>query len=91
MDRAVPKHLLHVQGDEEEHREQRATEQDAHHIGARQRPQPEDPERNQRCLRAQLDHHEGCDQHHREHQQADDLGGAPASATGIQQRVGQHR
>ena len=80
VDRAVAEHLLHVQGDEIEHREQRGAEQEPDHVRAGQGPQPEDPERDQRRLRAQLDRDEGADQGHRDRQQADDLGRAPARA-----------
>ena len=91
VDRAVAEHLLHVEGDEEEHREQRGAEQEPDDVRAGQGPQPEDPEGNQRRLRAQLDGDEGADQGRGERQQADDLGGAPARAAGVEQRVGEHR
>ena len=45
LDRAVAEHLLHVQGDEEEHREQRRAHEQADDVRAGERAQPEDPER----------------------------------------------
>ena len=62
VDRAVAEHLLHVEGDEEEHREQRGAGQHADDVGAGQRPQPEDAEGHQRRGRAQLDRDEGGEQ-----------------------------
>ena len=54
-ERRVMQYLLHVQRDEEEHREQRHADQQRHGVGAAKRAQPEDRERHQRRARAQLD------------------------------------
>jgi hypothetical protein len=87
VNRAVAEHLLHVQGDEIEHREQRGAQQQTGDVRPGQRPPAEDPEGNQRCLRAELDGDEDSDQGHRPSQQADDLGGTPPGAARIQERV----
>ena len=58
MDGAVAEHLLHVQGDEVEHREQGGAEQQPHHVRARQGPQPEDPEGNEGAFERSSDRHE---------------------------------
>jgi hypothetical protein len=91
VDRAVAEDLLHVEGDEEEHREQRGADEQPDHVGAGQRPDSEDRERHQRFGRAQLDRDEQREQQCREDDQADRLERAPAGAVGVDQRVDQGR
>ena len=55
LERVVAEHLLHVQRDEEEHREQRHRDQQRDDVRPGDRPQAEDRERHERGLRAQLD------------------------------------
>ncbi len=55
MDGAVAEHLLHVEGDEEEHREQRGADQDPDDVGAGQGADAEDREGDERFPRALLD------------------------------------
>ena len=50
LQRRVVQHLLHVQGQQEELREDRAAHQEAAQVRRRQRPQLEDAQRQQRCL-----------------------------------------
>ena len=62
VDRAVAEHLLHVEGDEEEHREERGAYEESDGVGSGQGSETEDPERDQRCIRAALDRDECSDQ-----------------------------
>ena len=91
VDRAVAEHLLHVEGDEEEHREERGADQQADHVGPGQGADAEDRERHQRLGGAQLDRDEGGEQRDRERDQADRLGRAPAGVVGVDQRVDEDR
>ncbi len=91
VDRAVAEHLLHVERDEEEHREQRRADQEPDDVGARQGPEAEDPERHQRRLRASLDRDEGGDQRRGQAEQAERLQRAPARVGRVDDRVDQDR
>ena len=54
LHRRVPEHLLHVQRQHQEHREQRRAEDEAGHVGSEDRLRAEDPEAHQRLLDAVL-------------------------------------
>src|SRR3954447_23430880 len=87
LQRAVAEHVLHVERHEEEHREQRHRHQQRDHVGARQRPVPEDPERDERALRAALDQEEAREEQQRDRDERDRLGRAPAGVDGVDERV----
>ena len=59
---AVAEDLLHVERDEEEHREERGADQEADHVGAGDGAHAEDREGDERRPRAQLDRDEGAEQ-----------------------------
>src|SRR6476646_8129346 len=85
LDRAEAEHLLHVERDEIEHREERGADQDPDHVGAGDRPQAEDREGHQRRPRPPLDRDEGDQQQRRGGEDADRLGRAPAGVFGVEQ------
>src|SRR5215218_8180669 len=85
LDRAVAEHLLHVERDEEEHREERGADQDPDHVGAGDRPQAEDREGDERRLRAALDRDEGDQQDRGGGEDTDRLRRAPAGVFGVEQ------
>ena len=91
MDRAVAEHLLHVEGDEEEHREQRCAHQKPDDVRARQRAQPEDAERHQWRLRAQLDGDERADQRRGDADQTERLQRSPTRVGCVDDRVDEDR
>ena len=91
LDRAVPEHLLHVQRDEEEHREQRSSHEQADDVRSPERPQPEDAEGHQRTAGAELDRDEPGDERDRGDQEPDRPRGAPAGAVCVEQRVDEQR
>ena len=78
LQRVVAQHLLHVQRDEEEHREQRHRDEQRDDVGAGQRPVAEDPERDERARRAQLDGDERADQRERDARSARASGSSPS-------------
>src|SRR5215218_8405471 len=92
LERRVPEHVLHVQRDEEEHREQRGSDQDGGHVDAGDRAHPEDAgERHQRSGLAPLDQVEAGDQRQRDRAEAERLRRVPAGAVGVDQRVHEQR
>ena len=78
LDRAVAEHLLHVERDEEEHREERGADQDPDHVGAGDRAQAEDREGHERRPRAALDRDEGGEQDHRGGERCRSSGPSPS-------------
>jgi len=79
--------LLHVEGEQEELGEDRPAHQQAGDVRSRERPQPEDPHRQERRPRAKLDHDEGGDESRRSSQETDRLGGSPAVLRRARHRV----
>ena len=78
LERLVAQHLLHVQRDEEEHREQRDPDQQPGDVRSAQGAQPEDAERHQRLGRARLDHQERGEQRRGQRKQADRSAWSPS-------------
>ena len=87
LQRGVVQNLLHVQREQEELREDGRTREKRGHVRARQRAQPEDPHRQERCGRPQLDDHEGGDERRRCGEQAGGGGRCPAMLARPGQRV----
>ena len=80
-------HLLHVQGEQEELREDRRSQQQGGDVRGRQRAQAEDAHRKQRRGRTQLDHEEPDDQGGRGGEEPDRLGSGPAMLARVRERV----
>ena len=91
LDRRVAQHVLQVERDEEEHREQRHADQQPDDVGAAQGSVSEDRERHQRITLAALNCHER-DQQHPGCGQADDRPGrSPADADRVHDGVDEQR
>ncbi len=84
-------HLLHVQREEEEHREDGGAEQEPDHVRACERSVPEDPQRHQRRLGARLDHEEDGDQRCGSEQEADRRSRSPVMLVGRHDRIDEQR
>ncbi len=80
-------HLLHVERQQEELREDGGAHQQPADVGARERAQPEHPQRQERRARASLDRDEGDDQRGGRGEQPDRLARAPAVLHGPRHRV----
>ena len=80
-------HLLHVQGADEDEREEAAAQQQPRHVRTGERPQPEDRQRQQRILDPALDHQERDQQRDGRRQQRDRPRGAPAVLRCLRDRV----
>ena len=91
LDRVVAKHLLHVERDEEEHREQGRAREQADDVRTADRPQAEDRERHQRSARTPLDHGERAEQRGREREQQNRPRRSPAGVVGVDERVDEQR
>ena len=70
-------HVLHEQGEEEEHAEQRGADAQADQVGTGPVPAAQHPDRHQRMLAARLDDPERGEQDHGHRQRHDHLGVAP--------------
>ena len=79
LERRIVQDLLHVQRQQEELREQRGREQQPADVRSGKRPKAEDPHRQERRLRAQLDDDERDDQRCGGTQQGNRRDGAPAA------------
>ena len=80
-------HLLHVERQQEELREDGGAGQQAAEVGARERAQPEHPQGQERGGRASLDSDEGADHSDGRSEQADRLTRAPAVLGGTCHRI----
>ena len=80
-------HLLHVQGEHQEHREDRRAEDQSGDVCADDRPQPEDRERHERLGAAPLPADKGCEQGERSGEERDRLERAPAVVVCLRDRV----
>ena len=87
LKRAVVQHLLHVQGADEEEREEAAAQQQPRHVRAGERPQPEDRKRQERRLDPVLDHQERDEQRRGRREHRDRSRGAPAVLRRLGDRV----
>ena len=89
LERGVVEHFLHVQGEEEELREDRTAHQETAQVRGRERPQPEDAKRQERRLRSDLDREEGGDQRRGRGEEADRRRRAPAVLDGARHPIDQ--
>ena len=78
LERRVAEHVLHVQGEEEEAPEDRASQQEADGVRRGDQPAAEDPERHERVRRARLDGEEERSQDGGDDQQDDRARACPA-------------
>ena len=78
LDRAVAEHLLHVEGEQEEHPEDHRPQAEADHVRGRRRPPAEEAERDERRARAVLDPEERGHQDGGTCERSDRLEGSPA-------------
>ncbi len=86
---AVVQHLLHVQGADEDEREEAAAQQQPRRVRAGERAQPEDRQRQHGLLRPVLDHQERGQQRRRCREQRDRSRRAPAVLRCLGDRVDQ--
>ncbi len=87
----VVQHLLHVERQQEEVREDDGAEEDAADVGAGHRAHAEDAERHDRRRMPRLDHEERRKEHSRTDQLLDRVGGAPADLGRLRDRIDEQR
>ena len=78
LERRVAEDVLHVEGDEEEHREHRERDDEGDDVRAQERPRAEEGEVDHRHARAPLDDHEGDEGHDRQGEQRQDPRPSPS-------------
>ena len=87
LDRRVAEHVLHVQGEEEEQREEAGERDQLRRVRVREPVDAEDRQRRERVRCAPLVDHERGQQRDRAGELGDRAGGAPADVGRLDQRV----
>ena len=91
LERRPAEHLLHVEGQDEEVREDHRAEQEPDHVGAEQRADAEDPEGHQRRPRCAARSGRSREERARGDQQQDRAGRGPADVGRLRDRVDEQR
>src|SRR4029453_10411882 len=91
LDGGEAKDALHVQGEQEELRERTRSNNSHRPVRRRGRAQAEDPQREKRCPRAELNRDEGEQEGNRGREHGERRGSAPAVARAAGERVDEQR